>query len=137
MDWTPARRKAFIVSVLRSGTRRWPPKYNTLNNAKTEKKVNKSTGRIAQHYLCNACKEEFPAKQVQVDHIVPVAAIDGFTTWDSFIDGLFCGEDNLQVLCTSCHSEKSKLEKKERRENQGKDTGRRRNSASGRRAKSK
>lgn len=116
-EWTPARVKSFIISVLRSGTRRWPPKYTTLNNAKTEKKINVKTGRLAQHYLCNSCKEEFTSTNVEVDHIQPIASIDGFTTWDEFISRLFCGEENLQVLCRTCHSEKSKKERSENRKN--------------------
>ena len=124
MDWTPARRKSFIVSVLRAGTRRWPPKYETLNEAKTEKKINVQTGRVAQHYRCANCQEDFPAKAVNVDHITPVVGVQGFTTWDEFIEGLFCGKENLQVLCTSCHNEKSASEKitrkKDNSENQSK-----------------
>lgn len=112
MEWTEARRKAFIISVLRSGSRRWPPKYQTLNAAKTEKKTNKSTGRLAQHFLCNICEEDFPASQVQVDHIKPVVdPKKGFTTWDTFIKRLFCEADNLQVVCKPCHKIKSKKER--------------------------
>jgi len=98
--------------VLRNGSRRWPPKYTTLNEAKTEKKINLSSGRVAQHFMCNQCKKDFPQKLVEVDHIQPVVGISGFTTWDSFIQGLFCDRDNLQVLCKTCHSIKTKKEKK-------------------------
>jgi 5-methylcytosine-specific restriction endonuclease McrA len=123
VEWTPARKKAFIISVLRSGTRRWPPKYETLNEAKTEKKINVKTGRLAQHYRCASCLEEFTASNIQVDHIIPVASIDGFSTWDSFIENLFCEKDNLQVLCVPCHAIKTK---EERSENQSKSPRRRR-----------
>lgn len=111
-EWTPARKKAFIISVLRSGSRRYPPKYETLNEAKTEKKINPKTGRLAQHFRCAACLEEFPQKAVQVDHIKPV--VDprrGFTNWDTFIKRLFCDRKNLQVLCETCHKTKTKEEK--------------------------
>lgn len=43
-----------------------------------------------------------------MDHIVPI--IDpcvGFTDWDEFIENLYCELDNLQVLCWSCHEEKT------------------------------
>lgn len=116
LEWTKARRHSFIVSVLRSGTQRYPPKYLTLNEAKTEKKINQKSGRIAQHFECNACHNDFPAKDVQIDHILPVVGRDGFTTWDSFINQLYCSKENLQVLCTECHSIKTKQENKERKD---------------------
>lgn len=109
--WTEARWHAFIVSTLRAGTRRYPPKYLTLNDAKTEKKINKKTGRLAQHFLCTRCHEEFPASNIQVDHLSPVVGPEGFTTWDNFITNLFCTKENLQVLCKPCHSEKTQYEK--------------------------
>ena len=111
-EWTEGRIKSFIVATLRQGSRRWPPKYETLNDSKTEKKINKKTGRIAQHYLCASCEDEFTSKDVEVDHIKPV--IDpkkGFTTWDDYVARLFCGKDNLQVLCKTCHKEKTAKEK--------------------------
>lgn len=111
IEWTPARKKAFIVSVLRSGTKRYPPKFQTLNDAKTLKKVNPQTKRVAQHYKCNSCLNDFPLKQVQVDHIIPVVGSQGFTTWDSFINNLFCEKENLQVLCINCHGSKTKTER--------------------------
>lgn len=112
-EWTPARYHAFIVSVLRSGTRRYPPKFETLNEAKTEKKKNKATGRLAQHYLCARCQYDFPATAVQVDHIKPVVdPAKGFTTWDTYIKRLYCGKKNFQVLCKPCHVLKTKEEQK-------------------------
>lgn len=114
--WTEGRYRSFITSTLRSGARRWPPKYETLNLAKTEKKVNTKTGRIAQHYTCNGCGGEFTAKDVQVDHIEPVVDPNkGFISWDVFIERLFCERNNLQVLCKTCHLAKSNLEKQEKK----------------------
>jgi hypothetical protein len=110
--WTEARYRSFVTSTLRAGSRKWPPKYETLNAAKTEKKINKATGRLAQHYLCAMCEQEYTQKDVQVDHIKPV--IDpkkGFVSWDTYIDRMFCEGKNLQVLCKICHAEKTKIEK--------------------------
>jgi len=109
--WTPARFNSFVTSILRSGSRRWPPKYQVLNEAKTEKAINAKSGRLAQHYRCNGCGKEFPAKDVQVDHITPI----GYDkSWDDWINGLFCERENLQVLCKPCHKEKTQLEKKKK-----------------------
>lgn len=106
--WTKGRFDAWVTSLLRGGSRRWGPKYECLNAAKTEKKVNSKTGRIAQHYRCACCQNEFTQKDIQVDHITPIGT---GLTWDEFIDGLFCEIENLQVLCISCHAKKTALER--------------------------
>lgn len=113
MEWSDARKKSFIVSVLRHGSRRWPPKYETLNEAKTKKKINKKTGRMAQHYRCASCRKDFALSSVQVDHIDPVVdPATGFIDWNTFITRLFCDKGNLQVLCKTCHTKKTKKEQK-------------------------
>ena len=58
--------------------------------------------RLAKHYLpycCAQCGTE-PAERdgLELDHITPVA--------EGGVDGL----DNLQWLCSACHSEKSRRE---------------------------
>lgn len=112
--WTEGRFDAFVTSALRAASRRWPPKYKCLNDAKTEKKVNVKTGRMAQHYQCASCQEEFTQKDIEVDHTVPIGR---GKTWDEFINALFCEQDNLQALCKPCHKIKTKQEnvKKEKK----------------------
>lgn len=113
--WTEGRKRAFITSVLRGGSRRWPPKYETLNAAYVGVRYNEKTKRNGKHYLCAKCQGEFPSAQVQIDHTVPVTdpAI-GFISWDVFIDRLYCSKENLMVLCKDCHKIKTKEENKER-----------------------
>ena len=49
---------------------------------------------------------------MEVDHIKPVVdPKKGFTTWDDFIDRLFCEKKNLQALCRGCHAKKTKEER--------------------------
>jgi len=110
-EWTLARFNSFITSILRSGSRRWGPKYTTLAAAKQGKQINKSSGRLAEHYRCASCLSDFPAKQVQVDHIIPMGV---GRSWDDFINELYCEADNLQVLCKECHAKKTKLERKKK-----------------------
>lgn len=115
-EWTSGRLRSFITSTIRSGFRRYPPKYEVLKEAQWGKQVNPSSGRIAMHYICNNCKEKFPSTKVQVDHILPVVDPEvGFISWDSFIERLFCNKENLQVLCLGCHSKKTKEEKLRRK----------------------
>lgn len=93
-------------------SRRYPPKYETLNEAFTTQKINPKTKRLAKHYACASCGEDFPAKEVQVDHKVPVVdPTQGFINWDTYIPRLFCEKENLQVLCKGCHDVKTKEEK--------------------------
>jgi len=114
-EWTPARKKSFITSVLRGGSRRWPPRNAVLNASKTIKKINPKSGRMAQHYRCAECKGEFPAKEVAVDHLQAVVdPATGFVGWDTFIQRLYCDEDGMQTLCHTCHDIKTQEERKRR-----------------------
>jgi len=107
-QWTAARFNSFVKGGLRGISRRWPPKYETLAEACTGKQTNLSTGRLAKHYKCAGCARDYPAKEVQVDHINPVIdPVEGFTTWDDVINNMFCEAENLQVLCTTCHKIKT------------------------------
>lgn len=111
--WTEARFNSFIKSALRTASRKWPPKYECLNEACVGQKINVKSGRLAKHYKCAQCGGEFPAKDVQVDHIAPVIdPSSGFINWDDVINRMFCEKTNLQVLCTDpCHKSKTMAEK--------------------------
>lgn len=110
-QWTEARYKSFITSLLRQGTRRWAPITEVEKEARVERGF----------YLCACCKESVPAttkvgkkrqKNVFVDHIDPIVNPEtGFTTWDDFIERMFCEKENLQLLCKSCHDKKSSEER--------------------------
>lgn len=114
-NWTEARYRTFVRSALRAAFRKWPPKFAVLKSAATERKTNPKSGKLAMHYRCAACDIDFPAKDVQVDHIKPIVSVStGFKTWDDFIDKLFCEAKNLQVLCKPCHKTKTGKERKKR-----------------------
>lgn len=116
--WTDAKWRGWIVSLLRRGTMRYPPRNDALRAAKTEKKINEKTGRLAQHYQCAMCLGEFPAKSVCVDHIQPVIDPNGsFVNWDTYIERMFCPVENLQILCSLCHDVKTQKEKDVKKNN--------------------
>lgn len=109
---TNSRLKSWLISGLRRMTMRYPPRNEALRAAKTEKKINEKTGRMAQHYRCAGCLQEFPAKGVCVDHIQPVIDPNGsFVNWDTYIERMFCPVENLQILCSLCHDVKTQKEK--------------------------
>lgn len=110
-NWTEARYKSFIISLLRQGTRRWAP----ITEVQKEARVSRGL------YECAMCKQHVPPtikegrakkQNIFVDHIRPVVdPNEGFTTWDDFIENMFCEVDNLQVLCKECHDMKSSEER--------------------------
>lgn len=113
-NWTDARFRAFIINALRAGFRRFPNKFEALKAAKIGRGINPKTKRECFYYKCSGCKGKFLQREVQVDHINPVVSSEGFTSWDNFIDNLFCDTGNLQVLCIGCHSIKTKEERRSR-----------------------
>lgn len=116
-EWTESRYRSFIKSALRSASVRWPPKYQTLSEACVGTKVNEATGRMAKHYKCNRCLGEFPQKNVEVNHILPVVPVSGFTNWDEVIERMFCEKIGLEVLCKPCHKIVTKEENEQRKSN--------------------
>jgi Zn finger protein HypA/HybF involved in hydrogenase expression len=62
-------------------------------------------------YQCNTCKRWFPDKKINVDHIIPAGSLQSAGDLPGFVERLFCEKDNLQVLCSSCHDKKTKIEK--------------------------
>jgi 5-methylcytosine-specific restriction endonuclease McrA len=109
---TEAQFTTFVKGHLRKASRWWKPISNTLKKARVSR----------GHYLCNGCKQIVPnsfvhdgkrKKGIFVDHVNPVInPLTGFTTWDDFINRLFCEEDNLQLLCYTCHNTKTAEERR-------------------------
>ncbi|MNX05478.1 hypothetical protein D3C86_350920 [compost metagenome] len=115
-EWTEARFNSFVKSGLRSTSQRWPPKYRVLSRACVGQKINPKSGRLAKHYVCASCRFEFVAKDVEVNHILPVIPTSGFDSWDATIERLFCEESGLECLCKPCHRLITKQENAERKE---------------------
>jgi hypothetical protein len=115
-DWTEARFNSFVKSALRAASSRWPPRYEVLNEAYVGKKVNPKTSRIGKHFKCASCHNEFPASEVQVNHIESVVPIEGFKSWDDIIYRMFCPKDKLEVLCIPCHKLVTNKEKEARKQ---------------------
>lgn len=122
-QWTEARFRSFIRSQLRAATMRWGPIATSLKGARV--------GR--GEYLCAECKQIVPAttkvggrrvKNVHVDHILPIVDPDvGFVSYDELVERMFCEKDNLQVLCTECHTVKTDDEKARAKARRARDRG--------------
>lgn len=102
-NWTDSRYYGFIRSALRAAFRRYPPKYQVLNQAQRKKSHGKVKSRQKWEYKCAECKKYYPNKVVIVDHIEPAGTLRSYEDLPSFVSKLFCSADNLQVLCKPCH----------------------------------
>ena len=95
--------KAYIFGALRKVWRWSPERREVLNAAKigTDK------------YKCLECATVSKRKFVHVDHVFPVVdPLKGFEGFDTYISRLYCDKEGLQILCSSCHSAKTKAENK-------------------------
>jgi len=100
---------AMIRSALREKSRWWKPIGSVrMKSRRPYKGTNK---RQKYEYQCNKCKQYFPDKQIQVDHIFPAGRLAAFDDLPGFVKRLFIEEDGLQVLCTDCHNNKTKEER--------------------------
>lgn len=104
------KKRQFAVQALRRASLRWRPRNEARILARTERKINDATGRLAWHSKCKTCGLEKPDGQMELDHLVPVIGKEGFTNFDNYIDRLYCEVNNFQILCTNCHDIKSLAE---------------------------
>lgn len=77
-----------------------------------------SRPRVKKWCLCAACNKPEAKSYCVADHIEPVIPIDSSFEemgLDLTVDRMWCKEDNLQTICPSCHDEKTKIERKQRK----------------------
>lgn len=101
---------SFIRSGLRQKSRRWKPIYDCLNNARRPSKSKNK--RLKWEFKCAKCKKWHPQSNVSVDHIIPAGSLNSLDDLPMFVKTLFCELDNLQVLCSSCHTVKTTEDRK-------------------------
>ena len=100
---------SFIRSGLRQKSRWWKP--ITQCKMKARRAYKGPNKRQKFEYQCNSCKEWFPDKKINIDHIQPAGTLRCANDLPGFVERLFCEIDNLQVLCTGCHDIKTQNEK--------------------------
>ena len=100
---------SFIRSALRQKSRWWKP--ITQCKLEARRAYNGPLKRQKFEYQCNTCKKWFPEKKINVDHIIGAGSLNCADDLPGFVNRLFCEQDNLQVLCETCHDKKTQLEK--------------------------
>lgn len=110
--WTEAQFRSFVKNNLRSASRKWQPIQACKKKAHISRGLYKCEGcgaEVAPTYYDEESRKRM--KNIFVDHIVPIVdPAVGWTTWDDCIERMFCEPENLQLLCKSCHTEKSREE---------------------------
>jgi 5-methylcytosine-specific restriction endonuclease McrA len=100
---------SFIRSGLRQKSRFWKP--ITQCKMKSRRAYKGPLKRQKFEYQCAECKNWFPEKKINVDHIHPAGTLRCANDLPGFVERLFCEIDNLQVLCEGCHNVKTQNEK--------------------------
>jgi 5-methylcytosine-specific restriction endonuclease McrA len=92
-----------VIRDVMHKVRREVPRYN---------KDGSRAKKDAVQYLCAVCGTWTGSMSISVDHIAPVVAVEvGFIDWNQFVARLFCGPENLQVICDTCHNQKTNAER--------------------------
>lgn len=100
---------SMIRSALRQKSRWWKP--IALCKQKSRRPYKGPNKRQKFEYQCNECKQWFPDKKINVDHIIPAGSLNCASDLPGFVERLFVEINGLQVLCSGCHDKKTKDEK--------------------------
>ena len=100
---------SFIRSGLRQKSRWWKPITECKLSAR--RPYSGPLKRQKFEYQCNSCKNWFPDKKINVDHIIPAGELNCANDLPGFVERLFCEKQGLQVLCSNCHDAKTQKEK--------------------------
>lgn len=70
--------------------------------------------RGGKQYRCKKCRGLYGSNKVQVDHISEIVDIIPVKhmSYNMLVERIFCKKSNLQVLCLTCHAEKTNKYKK-------------------------
>lgn len=110
-DYDDASAKAPAIKALKRAFSRSKLATAIKNAAVVKDKKGVRGGKVV---TCKLCGKVFPQYQCQVDHIEPVCPVQLSLTsmsLDMLYERLFCEASNLQVVCPTCHQEKSSEER--------------------------
>lgn len=117
--------KRMIIGYARRLSSSWEPRQNAKRKAKIAPALHRCSKCGSLNYEGDSQKtfdkyvQEYPNDKVnfdgiEMDHVIPVVKVTGWTTWEDFFSSLFCDEDNYRALCHSCHIKKSSNENSHR-----------------------
>lgn len=94
-------RVTWVKAKLRNASIQWPAKTEAFRRVRIERGL----------YKCQECNTVMERRKLQADHREPVVAIEkGWTNFDDYINRLFCDVEGYNILCETCHENKTTLE---------------------------
>lgn len=90
-----------IRSTLRKASRWWKPVQQCRDEAR--RPYTGKDKRTKWEYQCRKCENWFPAKEIQIDHIIEAGSLQSGDDLKGFVERLFVEKQGLQPLCTNCH----------------------------------
>jgi 5-methylcytosine-specific restriction endonuclease McrA len=108
--WTEAKFFGWIRGSLRKAYTRWPPKFETIDNAKRKSKSKNK--RLSFEFQCAECTKWYGRRDVEVDHIIPCGSLKCWADIPLFAKNLFVSADKLRVVCKPCHLKKTAADRK-------------------------
>jgi len=101
----------WLRGLLRKGWSKSPIKIEFIRTVR--KRIKTEKGREIWGGECNTCKKDFPAKMMNVDHIIDAGSLNDVSDITPFVMHLLmCPKSNLQYVCVNCHKIKSHADKK-------------------------
>jgi len=113
-EWTEARFWGFLRTGLRQMSRRFPPIARQVR-AKYRRENESENRRLKWEYFCSSCGEWFPEKETQVEHTTACGSLKSWEEFKTFAERLFVEVEELRIFCLTCHEEKTKQEKEDRK----------------------
>jgi len=102
--WT----EKFILSRIRATLRRLSMQMPAIRECRLRARRPYTAGlnpRLRYEYECALCKNWFPEKETQVDHVEPAGSLQSFDDVGPFARRLFSpSQAGLRCLCLSCHN---------------------------------
>ena len=111
-DIPSAKAANWAKKILRRNSIKWGESNKALREAFIRKEGRKYI------YRCASCKGEFTRKEVHRDHIDPVVPIEKLITEltvDEYCARLLPESSGYQILCISCHDNKTQAENSQRK----------------------
>lgn len=109
----PFNKTPWLINQLRRLSLKFPPAIRATNRTREEYYILSKKGKPMKRvkYTCASCgKKDLKRSEMNLDHKIPVVGVEGFKDWNEFIEGLFCAEENLWLICIPCHDAKTASE---------------------------